>query len=277
MKETIIALMYDFDKTLALEDMQNFSFIPNAGYTPEEFWKRTQKFCNKYDMDKILGFLYMMIQVCKEKNIPLTREYLMQQGKNIKFYDGVSAWFKRINEYGKAKGLAIEHYLITSGNKEIVLGSPIAKEFKEIYGCEYLFDHETGIAFWPKTMVNYTQKTQYIFRISKGVLDISEDKELNEKTQNRRILYENMIYIGDGLTDVPSMIVVKENGGHSIAVYPKGARDKVSSLFEDGRVDYIAKADYSINGELETIVKLIIDSLYIKTKLDKKREKVVSK
>lgn len=277
MEKPIIALMYDFDRTLAVEDMQNFSFIPNVGYTPAQFWERTEKFCRKYDMDKILGYMYMMILTCKEQNIPLTKEYLAQQGKNIKFYDGVYTWFKRINEYGKERNLIIEHYVITSGNKEIILGSPIAKEFKEIFGCEYLFDHKTGEAFWPKTAVNYTQKTQYVFRISKGVTNTNDDKEINEKTHHRRISYENMVYIGDGLTDVPCMVVVKQNGGHSIAVYPKGKRDKVSSLFEDGRVDYISKADYSINGELETIVKLIIDSLYIKSKLDYKREKTYSK
>lgn len=275
-KETIAAIMYDFDRTLAIEDMQNYSFIPNVGYTPEEFWKRTEKFCKKYNMDKILGYLYMMILTCKEKNIPLTKEYLNSLGKDVKFYDGVYSWFRRINDYGKEKNIKIEHYIITSGNREIVLGTPIAKEFKEIFGCEYLYDSETNNAFWPKTMVNYTQKTQYVFRISKGATDTNDDREINEKTINRRINYQNMIYIGDGLTDVPCMIVVKQNGGHSIAVYPKGKRDKVSSLFEDGRVDYISKADYSINGDLEKIVKLIIDSISINEKLNFKKERLIN-
>lgn len=272
-KRPIIALMYDFDRTLAVEDMQNFSFIPEMGYTPEQFWKKTEDFCRRNNMDKILGYMYMMISTAKDKGIELTKEFLCNHGKNVKFFDGVTTWFKRINEYGESKGVKVEHYLITSGNKEIVEGTSIAKEFKEIFGCEYLFD-KNGAAYWPKTMINYTQKTQYIFRISKGTINTNDDKEVNEKTINRRIRYENMIYLGDGLTDVPSMIVVKQNNGHSIAVYPKGKRDKVSSLFEDGRVDYICKADYSVNSELEKITKMLIDTVSIKEQLNYKKEKI---
>jgi hypothetical protein len=273
MGKQIIAIMYDFDRTLATEDMQNFGFIKDMGLTPEQFWKKTQEFCSNYDVDKILGYMYMMIKTAKEKGIALTREYLYSTGKLIKFYDGVTTWFKRINEYASNRGLIVEHYLITSGNKEIIEGTSIAKEFKQIFGCEYLYDEDTKLAYWPKTMINYTQKTQYVFRISKGAITDNDDKKVNEKTVHRRIKYENMIYLGDGLTDVPGMIVVKQNEGHSIAVYPKGMRDKVSSLFEDGRVDYIAKADYSINGELEKIVHLIIDSISIRTQLDSRQEK----
>lgn len=272
MSKPIIALMYDFDRTLALEDMQNFSFIPKLGFTPEEFWKLTEEFCKKYDMDKILGYLYTMIKYSKEKGIKLDRIFLQECGKNIRFFDGVTTWFNRINEYAASKGLQCEHYLITSGNKEIVEGCPIFKEFKQVFGSEYLYDAQ-GNAFWPRTTVNYTLKTQYIFRISKGVINTNDDKEINEKTPHRRIIYQNMIYMGDGLTDVPCMILVKENGGYSIAVYPKGSQEKVAHLFEDGRVNYICKADYSSNSELEKVVKLIIDSISIRETLELKREK----
>ena len=217
MGKPIIALMYDFDRTLALQDMQNFSFIPKLGYTPQEFWDKTEDFCKKYDMDKILGYMYMMIHCSKEKGIALNRKFLNECGKNIKFFDGVTTWFNRINEYANSKGLICEHYLITSGNKEIVEGCPIFDDFKQVFGCEYLYS-ESGEAFWPRTIVNYTQKTQYIFRISKGVINTNDDREINEKTPNRRIIYQNMIYMGDGLTDVPCMILVKENGGTTIAV-----------------------------------------------------------
>ena len=276
MAKPIIALMYDFDRTLALQDMQNFSFIPKLGYTPKEFWALTEEFCKKYDMDKILGYLYMMIKCAKEKNIPLNKEFLKECGKNIKFFDGVTTWFSRINEYAAQRGLIAEHYLITSGNKEIVEGCPIFKEFKQVFGSEYLYD-ENGLAFWPRTTVNYTLKTQYIFRISKGVINTNDDKEINEKTPKRRIIYQNMIYMGDGLTDVPCMILVKENGGSSIAVYPKNGQDKVAHLFEDGRVNYICKADYSSNSELEKVVKLIIDGISIRETLELKREKIEEK
>lgn len=272
MGKPIIALMYDFDRTLALQDMQNFTFIPKLGYTPQEFWDKTEDFCKKYDMDKILGYMYMMIHCSKEKGITLNRKFLNECGKNIKFFDGVTTWFNRINEYANSKGLICEHYLITSGNKEIVEGCPIFDDFKQVFGCEYLFN-EGGEAFWPRTIVNYTQKTQYIFRISKGVINTNDDREINEKTPNRRIIYQNMIYMGDGLTDVPCMILVKENGGTSIAVYPKGSQEKVTHLFEDGRVNYICKADYSSNSELEKVVKLIIDGISIRETLEMKREK----
>ncbi len=275
MSKPVLALIYDFDKTLACEDMQNFSFIPNLNLTPREFWTITEEYCTKHGVDKILGYMFVMINECKKRNIPLTKDYLEQCGKKIRFYDGVSTWFKRINTYGKEHGLKVEHYLITSGNKEMVLGSPIAKEFKQIFGCEYIFDEKTKEAYWPKTCINFTQKTQYVFRISKGLVDTnSDDEKLNSKTRNRRVKYDNMIYIGDGLTDVPAMIVVKQNGGHSIAVYPKGMSDKVSSLYYDGRVNYISKADYSVGGQLEKEVQLIIDLVSAQERLDYKKGKI---
>ena len=272
MSKPIIALMYDFDRTLALEDMQNFSLIPKLGYTPEEFWSLTQEFCNKYDMDKILGYLYMIIKIAKEKNIKLTREEFKSCGKAIKFFDGVTTWFSRMNDYAASKGLQCEHYLITSGNKEIVEGTQIFKEFKQIFGCEYLYN-DGGEPFWPRTIVNYTLKTQYIFRISKGVINTNDDREVNEKTPLRRIIYQNMVYLGDGLTDVPCMILLKENGGTSIAVYPKGKLNKVANLLEDDRVNYLCRADYSANSELEKVMKLIIDQISIREALKAKKEK----
>lgn len=272
MSKPIIALMYDFDKTLATSDMQNFSFIPKLGYTPEEFWKITEQFCERFNMDKILGYLFVMIYLAKEKNIKLTREFLNECGKSVKFFEGVTTWFSRINEYANSKGLVAEHYLITSGNKEIVEGTSIFKEFKQVFGCEFLYKKD-GTPFWPRTNINYTTKTQYIFRISKGAFELNDDKSVNEKTPKRRIIYENMIYIGDGLTDVPCMILVKQNGGNSIAVYPKGQQEKVAHLFEDGRVNYICRADYTANSELEKVVKLIIDSISIREMLQSKREK----
>ena len=270
MEKPVIAIMYDFDKTLAITDMQNFSFIPSLDYTPEEFWKETTKFCEKMDIDRVLGYMYMMLSLAKKQGIKITRKYLNEQGKSIKYFRGVENWFERIKEYGREKGLIIEHYLITSGNKEIVEGTSIFKEFKQVFGCEYIYDEETLEATWPKTMINYTQKTQYIFRISKGLIESNDDSKINEKTLVRRVPYENMIYLGDGLTDVPSMIVVKENNGTSIAVYKKGERDKVSRLFEDGRVNYICKADFSENGELDKVVKLIIDGIQIKESLERR-------
>jgi hypothetical protein len=273
MKKPIIALMYDFDRTLATQDMQNFGFIPSLGMTPAEFWKETDAFCHKYDTDKILGYMYVMIEEAKKHHLKMTRKFLKEQGKNVEFYRGVVSWFKRINAYAQSKGLRCEHYLITSGNKEIVEGTSIAKEFAQIFGCEYAFDDITHEPIWPINMVNYTQKTQYFFKISKGVYMNHEDEKVNEKTPNRRIPYRNMIYFGDGMTDVPIMILVKNNGGTSIAVYKEGNEEKVSSLLRDGRVNFICRADYSENRELEKIIKLIIDSISIQSKLLENSEK----
>jgi len=276
MSKPIVALMYDFDKTLALSDMQSFEFIPKLGLTADEFWAKTSEFCEKYDTDRVLGYLYTMILVAKEKGIKITKEYLRDCGKNIKFFDGVSTRFQRINEYAESKGLQVEHYLITSGNKEIVEGNPICKEFKQVFGCEFVYDKD-GVACWPKSIINYTLKTQYIFRISKGAIYNNDDTKVNEKTLQKRIKYQNMIYFGDGMTDVPCMILVKENGGTSIAVHPKGEFEKVANLYEGNRVNFIAKADYKNGSELDRIVKLIIDGIAIREALVIKQEKIEKK
>lgn len=270
MKQPIIALMYDFDNTLACSDMQNFTFIPSLGLTPGQFWSKTNDFNKTLDMDKVLCYLYLMVKETKERGIKLTREYLNDCAKGIKYFEGVTTWFDRINEYAKERGCLVEHYIISSGNLEILEATTIAKHFKKLFGCEFIFDAKTKEAIWPKTIVNYTLKTQDIYRINKGTIDDNDDKAINEKQKVKRIPFSNMIYIGDGLTDVPAMIQVKENGGTSIAVYPEGKRDLVLELFEDERVNFVCKANYTKDSELEKITKLIIDTIAIKTKLEKK-------
>ena len=269
-KRPICAILYDFDSTLAVTDMQAFGFIPAMGMTPAEFWERTSKFSEATGCEKILSYLYVMNEVAKEKGIKMDEAFLRECGKNIEFFPGVLTWFKRINEFGKEHGVRVEHYLVSSGNKEIVEGCPIAKEFKVIYGCEYVFDKKTGEVLWPKLAINYTQKTQYFFRISKGVYDATDDIGVNEKKPDRRIPYSNMVYIGDGMTDIPAMIIVKSNGGKSIAVYPKGKGEKIESLRDDGRVNYACVADYSAGKSLEQILHLIIQGIAINNSLKNK-------
>ena len=267
MKKPICAILYDFDSTLAVTDMQNFGFIPNLGMTPAEFWGETAKFSERTGCDRILSFLSTMIDQAKKKGIPLTREYLRECGKNISFFPGVTTWFSRINAYGEELGVKVEHYIVSSGNSEIIEGCSIAKEFMKIYGCEYVYD-ENGVACWPKLAINYTQKTQYFFRISKGAYEVNDDAGVNEKAKSRRIPYSNIVYIGDGMTDIPSMIIVKNNGGRSIAVYPKGKEEKVQDLYDDGRVNFISPADYSSGKNLEKIMKLIIQSISVNHQLN---------
>lgn len=267
-KNNVIAIIYDFDKTLSTDDMQNFSFIPALGMESEEFWASTARLTKETGIENILSYMYMMIEECRKKNIPLTREYLNSLGRDVKFFEGVTTWFKRINAYAEEQGYIIEHYIVSSGTKEIIEGTSIAKEFKVIYASEFLFDKE-GIATWPKVAINYTAKTQYIFRVAKGILDPYDHVGVNSNVP-KRIPYRNMIYIGDGLTDVPCMTLLKEKGGRSIAIYPRGNKEKVAQLVEEGRVNYICRGDYSANSEIEKIIRLIIDQISISDTLSQR-------
>lgn len=274
MAKQIIALMYDFDKTLCTEDMQNYEFIPILGLTPKEFWGLTNEVSTKYKMDKILAYMYVMKEECAKRGIKLTKNYLNSLGKSIKYFNGVSTWFERINKFGASLGVEIEHYIISSGTKEIIEGSQIAKYFKNIYGCEFLYG-ENEEALWPKVAINFTNKTQFIFRISKGTLDISDDEKLNSDTpdKNRHVFYRNMIYIGDGMTDIPCMQVVKDKGGKSVAVYKKEEMSKVLKLVNDARINYVCQADYSINSPLEKFVNLSIEQMVAYERLRQKEER----
>ena len=255
-----IAFMYDFDKTLCDQDMQNYSFIPNLDMTPEEFWGGTEQFRTKHYMEGILGYMYYMVRKCEEKGIPFTKEYLRSMGQNVNFYKGVQNWFKRINQYGESIGVKIEHYIISSGIKDIIEGTSIKDEFKKIFACQYHFD-ENGKAVWPKIAINYTQKTQYIFRISKGIYDETDSVKVNEKMSDRVVNYQNMIYFGDGITDIPCMTFVKKQGGVSIAIYPKGKKNKVTNLLLEDRVNYICPADYQEGSDLDSLIKCIIQEM----------------
>ena len=277
MKKPIIAIMYDFDSTLSKSDMQDYGFIPALGMTPDEFWAATGEFAKKSGCERILSYMYTMVRLAKEKGIHLTRKLLNEMGKNIEFFPGVDTWFKRINKYGKEHGVIIEHYLVSSGTKEIVEGCSIFKEFKEAYGCEFYFDPETEEPIWPKLAINYTQKTQFFFRISKGAYDVTDDKKVNEKEKVHRIPYENMIYLGDGMTDVPCMQLVKNNGGRSIAIYGKGEKGNMRKLLKGGRLNYAAIGDYREGSKLDRTIKAFIDSRAIIAKLKQEEEELLKK
>ena len=276
MGKPIVAIMYDFDKTLSTTDMQNYTFIPNLDMTPEEFWGETGKLSQKYEVERILSYMYCMLKFAKEKGIKVTKDYLRECGKEIKFYPGVSTWFKRINEYALEKGIIVEHYLVSSGTKEIVEGCSIYDEFKQVYGCEFLYD-ENGEAVWPKMAINFTQKTQFFFRVAKGAIKATDDAGVNEKSTDHRVEYKNIIYIGDGMTDIPSMTLVKKNGGHSIAIHPKDDKDVVQQIYNDNRCDFIVEADYSANGEMDKVIKMLIDLISVQEKLERKEKVLANK
>lgn len=269
-----VTIMYDFDETLAPGNMQEYAFIPNLNIDAGEFWKECAMLAKQNNMDSILSYMYVMVKKAKDKNFSINKKEFYKQGEVIKFFDGVTTWFKRINEYGEKLGLRVEHYIISCGLKEILEGTAIAKEFKRIFACNFAYD-ETGKPFWPNQAINYTSKTQYIYRIRKQQLDnLYDSYELNEYIEDRSLLipHSNMIYIGDGETDVPCMKIVKNEGGHSICVYNPNSEKKkkiANKLYKDNRVNFIAPADYKEDSKIESIIKSILEKISIDNTLDR--------
>ena len=277
-KGPVIALMYDFDKTLCTKDMQEYTFIPRVNMSPEEFWGEAVRLSREEKMDPILAYMMLMIDKARSRHVKIHRENFVEMGPDLELYPGVGDWFGRMNKVGDELGVDIEHYIISSGLREIIEGSSVYDRFKEVFACEFYYD-ENDVAVWPKNVVNYTTKTQFLFRINKGILDLSENAELNAYTpeDERRVPFENMIYVGDGLTDVPCMKLVKVNGGYSIAVYKPGEESKAAPLIRDGRVDFISVADYSEGGELDRIVKEVIRTMALKDRLRRESKKQLTK
>lgn len=265
MKQPIVAIMYDFDKTLCTKDMQEYAFIPALTMEASDFWKEVNNLTDNQEMDNILAYMYKMVEKAKEKQVPIKKETFKEMGNKVEFFDGVDSWFDRINTYAKEIGVRVEHYIVSSGIKEIIEGTSIANYFKKIYACEFMYDYNGSIQ-WPKFAVNYTTKTQFLFRINKGILtiDSKSTEKLNRFTpeNERRIPFQNMIYIGDGITDVPCMKLVKANGGQSIAVYnhEKG-KDEAENLKKANRVNFVTVADYSYGSDIEEIVKSIMKKI----------------
>ena len=267
MNKPIVAIMYDFDKTLCTRDMQEYTFIPSLGLQAHEFWSHTSQVAKEETMDNILTYMYCMVEKAKQSGVPLTRESLVACGKDIEYHPGVEGWFARINRYAEEAGVQLEHYVLSSGLKEIIEGTSIAKYFKRIYACEFLY--KDGQALWPKMAVNYTNKTQFVYRINKGVLDINNDADLNNSRPDseKRVFFSNMIYIGDGLTDVPCMKLVKQSGGHSIAIYSQNQHAQTAPLLRHERVDFMFEADYREGSELDDTMKLLLQNLAYDNKL----------
>ena len=262
MKKPTVAICYDFDMTLSLKNMQEFNFFDDLHTTADEFWGNQDYFIKKNKSDRMLANMYSTVAEAKKHNIMLTKQKFAEYGQKIELYNGVDTWFDRINEYGKELGVNVEHYIVSSGIKEMILGTPIAKHFKKIYACSYIYN-EQGEPIWPSISVNYTNKTQFLYRINKGCLDETDDS-INEMLnhENRFVPFENMIYIGDSDTDIPCMRLVMKNGGKAIGVYQKNSAKKkyLKELLANDKINYIAETDYSKGKMLEVIVKEIIKS-----------------
>lgn len=264
-----MAICYDFDKTLSPDDMQPFTLIPSFGMKNSEFWEESNKLARDNLMDNNLAWMFQLIQYSKVKRLPIKKEYFRQTGANVPLYKGVDTWFTRMNQYAERKGIQLEHYIISSGLKEIIEGSPIAHFFTRIYASSYLYSTD-GVAEWPAQAINYTNKTQFIFRIAKGIFEEYDERVNDSMPENQlRIPYENIVYIGDSATDIPCMRLVKSKGGYSIGVFDpqKDMRKKVYQLYDDGRINLYAPADYSARSAISIYIRKIIDEITIREQL----------
>ncbi|MBQ7195624.1 MAG: haloacid dehalogenase-like hydrolase [Bacteroidales bacterium] len=265
MKKPIIALVYDFDGTLSPGNMQEFGFIQAIGKTPEEFWTMSDQIARGQDASNILSYMKLMFDEARRTGIKLRREDFFRFGEHIELFDGVREWFSLVNSYGESKGVRIEHYINSSGLKEIIEGSPIASEFKHIFAGTFIYG-EDGEAQWPGIAVDYTAKTQFLFKISKGIFSSRDNKMVNSSIaeDKKRVPFSHMIYFGDGETDVPCMKIVNMFGGHSVAVYDPSNEKKIAvarKLKKQGRVNFTAPAVYTSESPAFALVCAIIDKI----------------
>ena len=264
-KTPIVALIYDFDGTLSPGNMQEFGFIQAIGKKPQEFWQESDNIAVDQDASNILSYMKLMFDEAKKAGIKLRRKDFKRFGASVELFDGVKEWFQLINDYGKSKGVKIEHYINSSGLAEMIEGTAIAHEFKRIFACSFIYN-EAGEAEWPGVAVDYTAKTQFLFKINKGILSIRDNKKVNESQAEdiKRIPFPHMIYFGDGETDVPCMKIVKMFGGNSIGVYNPDIKKKVNvakKLLRQHRVNFITPANYTKDSRTYSVVCAIIDKI----------------
>ena len=269
-KENILAICYDFDRTLTPFEMQAQGYIQQINANVDDFWNMATRLSIENQMDPNLAYMYLMLYGAKGK-FKVERKKLQQFGSEVKLYKGVETWFDRINTYAEKRNVKVEHYIISSGLKEMIEGTAIADKFKQIYANSFFYDIN-GTAIWPAQTINFTNKTQFIFRISKGTLYVN-DNDVNRYFPKEaiRIPFENMVYIGDSQTDIPCMKLVTVQGGHAIGVYDpvKQNKQRVHELIRDKRIKHFAAADYSRNSELEKLMHKIIDYTQASFELNK--------
>jgi len=257
-----LAICYDFDKTLSPTDMQAQGLIQSLGMEPNEFWDYCTKFSVENNVEENLSYMFCLKDLAEKKGVEFSRESLKAWGKSLAYFDGVTDWFGRINEFGRTHGVEVRHFLISSGLKEIVEGAQIAKEFDKIYASSYYFD-ESGKAKWCSLLVNYTNKTQFLFRISKGCYS-ELDKSVNDRFPSDcfALPFKDFVYIGDSDTDIPCMALINKHEGTTIGVYPRDGGEpaikKADKLLADGRIKYATIADYTEGGKLDAVIKNLI-------------------
>ncbi len=267
-----MAIAYDFDGTLAPGNMQEHDFIPKLNMKSKEFWTKVNRTAIEQDADQILAYMFAMLDTAKKTDVKIRKQDFKEYGKKIQLFPGVTDWFDRINERARMRGVKIEHFLISSGIRDMIEGTSIFRKFRKVYASGFMFDQH-DVAEWPALAINYTTKTQYLFRINKGSLDVHDNTVINKYVpmQKRPVPFTNMIFIGDGETDIPCMRLIKDQGGHSIAVYGsrRSAKKNAMKLINEGRANLVASADYSSGSALEKAVFAIIDRIEATSRIGK--------
>jgi 2-hydroxy-3-keto-5-methylthiopentenyl-1-phosphate phosphatase len=271
-RKVTAAIIYDFDKTLCTKAMQEYAFIPALKIEPKDFWAKSDSLVKTLGMDPVLAYMFLMVK--ESGNQPIRREDFVKLGKSIEFFPGVMEWFSAVNTCGKERGVELEHYVISSGLKEIIEGTEIFKKFKAVFGSEFHYDRN-NVADWPLWAVNYTAKTQFLFRINKGALELTENEKVNDflPDTERPVPFGRMIYIGDGSTDVPCMKLVKANGGFSVCVFSH-KKEEAQKLLADERVNFIAKADFRDGEQLMKLTKMMLDKIAAEYLLEAEEKKL---
>ncbi len=273
--KNIIALIYDFDGTLSPQPMQDYTVLPEIGIRPEDFWTAVNAEIKRTGGEDIITYMRLMIEYADSPTlggVPITRENLKKMGHKVRYFKGVESWFDNIDNYIKEHSgdrIEVRHYIISAGLREILEGVSIFPRFREVFASEYYFD-KYGHARYPNRVITDTTKTQYLFRINKGVEDLTKSINSHMPLDERPIPFENMIYFGDGLTDVPSMAVTRANGGHAVAVHtPRKSKKACELLFRENRCDVYAPADYSQGSDLYRRTLLILNKVIANILLQK--------
>jgi hypothetical protein len=269
----VIAMVYDFDGTLTPNPMQEYTALAELGINPETFWRESAADARDSNGDPMLSYLRLMMEKAREAGTPLTRAMLARRAGAMEYFPGVDGWFDRLNSFtaGKCGGrAALRHYIVSCGNREIMEASSIARHFTRIYGSSYHYNAR-GEADFPSMVINDTSKTQFLFRVNKGIEDTHLSVNGHMPPDLRPVPFERMIYIGDGMTDVPCMAVCRRNGGHSAAVYNPARPDSVKicgTLLSADRIDFAAEADYREGGRLDSGVRSILEYITAKILMD---------
>ncbi len=270
---TTVAIVYDFDGTLSAGNMQEYDFIPSLGKSVGEFWDEADALAEQRDADSVLSYMERMLTLSREAGLSITAPRLRDMGRNVKLFDGLDSWFERINSYGESRGVRVQHYVNSSGIREMIEGTPIADKFHKIYASSFLYD-KNGEAYWPAVAINYTNKTQFLFKINKGIETVHDATQVNafSPREGRPVPFSRIIFVGDGETDIPSMRLVHIMGGHSIAVYDPSRSDKredMMKLIRERRVNYVCEANYTPNSEMNTLIESVIDKISADLRLAK--------